>query len=71
MDLDHLDFIKYIEEANNKSEKIRKKKMETYNGDSISYLSYISLDNLWSITFKCDTSSIIFYVSLYLRIYNF
>ena len=47
MDLDHLDFIKYIEEANNKSEKIRKKKMETYNGDSISYLSYISLDNFY------------------------
>jgi len=40
-------FIKHIEEANHKAELIRKQKMETYNGDSVSYNEYTSLDNFY------------------------
>ena len=40
-------FIKCIEEANHKAELIRKQKMETYNGDSVSYEDYTSLNNFY------------------------
>lgn len=40
-------FINYLEEANTKAESIRKKKMETYNGDEVMYEDYISLPNFY------------------------
>lgn len=40
-------FIKYIKEANDISENIRTKKMQTYNGSSVAYSEYISFDNFY------------------------
>ena len=40
-------FVSYIQEANDKAEIIRKKKMQTYNGESVSYSMYTKLDNFY------------------------
>tara|TARA_R110002020_G_scaffold56770_2_gene156825 strand:+ start:2397 stop:2714 length:318 start_codon:yes stop_codon:yes gene_type:complete len=40
-------FISFIQEANDKAEEIRHKKMQTYNGKNVMYEDYISLNNFY------------------------